>query len=226
MKKTYLPLVAACLLTASLTTARAESGGINIGVKGGTLGIGLEAGLDLSQYLGLRAGLNYLKFDFDSTISSIDYNFEPEFYNGSLLLDLHPFANAFRFTGGAYINNNEITVEGTYRRDLISPEFDRLAGLTSLLQVKGSVDFNTVAPYLGIGWTSNQTSRGWGVDLDLGIMFQGSPNVNELTIDDPWGAGETELAKRFLERERQAIEDELDKFQYYPVVSLAVTYKF
>jgi hypothetical protein len=92
--------------------------------------------------------------------------------------------------------------------------------------VKGSVDFNTLAPYVGIGWTSNKADRGWGVNVDLGVMFQGSPNVNELYIDDPWGIGSNDLVSDFLEDERQAIEDELDKYQYYPVASIAVTYKF
>ena len=225
MKKIYLTLAAVCLLT-TCTTASAESGDVSIGVKGGTLGIGLEAGLDLSGYFGLRAGINYLKFDFDTTISSIDYNFEPEFFNGSLLLDLHPFANSFRLTGGAYVNNNKVDVSGTYRRDLIPPEYDRFSEMINLAQVKGSVDFNSVAPYVGIGWTTNQNEPGWGVDLDLGVMFQGAPSVSELYVDDPWGLGDSELAKRLLEGERQAIEDELDKFQYYPVASVAVTYKF
>jgi hypothetical protein len=225
MKKTYFVLAAACLLIIS-TIAYAESGDVRIGVKGGTLGVGLEAGVDLSSYFGLRAGINYLKFDFDTTISNIDYNFEPEFFNGNLLLDLHPFSNSFRLTGGAYLNNNKVDVSGTYRKDLIPPEYDRFSNLVDLAQVKGSVDFNSIAPYVGIGWTSNQDGPGWGVDVDLGVMFQGSPSVNELYLDDPWGLGDTDLAKRLLEDERKAIEDELDKFQYYPVASIAVTYKF
>jgi hypothetical protein len=225
MKKAYLTLAAVCLLAIS-TSAVAESGDISIGVKGGTLGVGLEAGLDLSSYFGMRAGINYLKFDFDTTISDIDYNFEPEFFNGSLLLDMHPFANSFRLTGGAYLNNNKVDVNGIFRRDLIPAEYERFADMTNLAQIKGSVDFNSVAPYIGIGWTTNQNSPGWGVDLDLGVMFQGAPNVSDLSLDDPWGLGDTDLAKRLLAEERQAIEDELDKFQYYPVASVAVTYKF
>lgn len=226
MNKRYLTLAAGCLLALSTVAGAAEPGEFSIGVKGGTLGVGLEAGVDLSDYVGFRAGINYLKFDFDSTISNVDYNFEPEFFNGNLLLDYHPFANAFRFSGGAYINNNTIDVSGNYRKDLIPSEYDALGFLADQVGVKGSAEFDTFAPYVGIGWTTNQAGPGWGVDFDLGVMFQGAPTVSELTVDDPWGLGNTDLAKRFLEEERKAIEDDLEEFQYYPVASIAVTYKF
>ena len=226
MKKAYLTLVACCLLSLSTTAYAAELGEFTIGVKGGTLGIGLEAGVDLSDYVGFRAGVNYITFDFDTTISSVDYNFEPKFFNGDLLLDLHPFANSFRLTGGAYINNNTVDVTGNYRKDRIPPEYENLAYISDQIAVQGSVEFNTFAPYVGIGWSTNQDGPGWGVDLDIGIMFQGSPTVSDLTLNDPWGLGNTELGKRLLEEERKAIEDELDKYEYYPVASIAVTYKF
>ena len=59
MKKTYFVLAAACLLIIS-TIAYAESGDVRIGVKGGTLGVGLEAGVDLSSYFGLPRPLRWL----------------------------------------------------------------------------------------------------------------------------------------------------------------------
>ena len=214
-------------LLALAPTVQAEPDDVTLGLQGGTLGIGLTAGVDLADSFALRGGINYLKFDFDTTLGSIDYNFEPEFFNGSLLLDWHPFAGAFRLTGGTYINNNSVDVKGTYRRDLLPTGTANLAAtLSDLAPVKGSVDFNTFAPYLGIGWTSNKADSGWGVNVDLGVMFQGAPNVSELYIDDPWGFGNNSVARDFLNQERQAIEDELDKYQYYPVASVALTYKF
>jgi len=226
MKKAYLTVAAGCLLAVSTTTARAESGDISIGLKGGTLGLGVEAGVDLTEDFVLRGGINYLTFDFDSTISSIDYNFEPEFFSGSLLLDWYPFSSSFRLSAGAYLNNNTVAVEGTYRSELLPPEFASYAGQLSQAKVMGTVDFNSLAPYVGLGWTSNQHDQGWGVNMDLGIMFQGAPNVSELHIADPWGIGTDPRLNEFLDAERQAIEDELDKFQYYPVASISLSYKF
>ncbi|HHD56835.1 MAG TPA: hypothetical protein ENK89_04065, partial [Desulfobulbaceae bacterium] len=113
----------------------AGQGDVNVALKGGTLGVGAEVGIGLSEDFVLRGGVNYLKFDFDSTIDKVDYNMEPEFKNGSLLLDWHPFSGAFRLTGGVYLNNNEIDVDGTYRKDRIPDEYQKYAYLTDRVHV-------------------------------------------------------------------------------------------
>lgn len=225
MKSIFYTCVVVCLLGVS-TFSQAETGDVSLGVKGGTLGGGVEVGIDLSDYFALRGGVNYVSFDVDATISKIDYTFEPEFFNGSLLVDWHPFTNAFRVTAGAYLNNNTVDVNGTYRKDLIPEEFKRYADLVDLAHVKGTVDYNTFAPYVGLGWTSNKTGKGWGVNIDLGVMFQGAPKVSDLYIDDPWGIGDNSAVSTFLEEERLEIQDELDKYEYYPVASIELTYKF
>ncbi len=226
MKKTY-PFLVACSLVAINATAHAKSGQVSLGIKAGTLGGGLEVSMDINQYLELRAGINQINFDFDTTIGDIDYNFAPDFSTGSLMLDLYPFANAFRFTVGAYINNNEIDIDGTYRQDLLTPELARYADLIDQAHVVGLIEFDTFAPYLGIGWSSNHdsTSR-WGVNIDVGIMFQGAPQVTELRIEDPWGVGDLPVAEIFAQREREEIEKEIDEYEYYPVASLSLSYKF
>ena len=226
MKKNItLALVAGCLLSTT-TFVSADQGDFSIGAKAGTLGVGLEAGIEVSEYLGIRTGINYLKFSFDTTISNYDYDFEPEFYNIPLLLDWHPFGDSFRLTAGAYINNNTVDVEGTYRKDLIPTEYQQYSDIVDLARIKGTAEFDTFAPYLGMGWTSNHAGYGWGVNVDLGVLFQGSAEVTELYIDDPWGAGNHPAVQPLIEIERQAIEDELEQFSYYPVASMSVSYKF
>ncbi len=223
--RTIIAFAAGCLLSAA-TFACADQGDISIGVQGGSLGLGLEAGIELTEYLELRTGVNYLTFDFDTTISNFDYNFEPEFFNIPLLLDWYPFADSLRFTAGAYINNNTVEVAGNYRKDLIPEQYQQYADLADLATIKGTAEFNTFAPYLGMGWSSNHAQRGWGVNVDLGVLFQGSPQVTELYVEDPWGAGGHPAVQPVIEHERQAIEDELEKFEYYPVGSVSVSYKF
>ena len=216
-----------CLLTLTGTnTAFAAAGDVQVAVKGGTLGIGAEIGIGLTDSLVLRGGANYLKFNFDSTIDQVDYNMEPELKNGSLLLDWHPFANGFRLTGGIYLNDNEIHVDGTYRKDLVPDQYRQYAHLTDLAHVKGTVDFNTVAPYAGLGWESNHGKKGWGVAFDLGVMFQGEPKVSDLHVEDPYGLNTYPEVSEFLGRQKKAIEDDVSEFQYYPVASLTLKYNF
>ncbi|MCI5211174.1 MAG: hypothetical protein D3910_20860, partial [Candidatus Electrothrix sp. ATG2] len=223
MEKKYIFIVAGFLLAIS-SPAFAEPGQVGIAAKAGTLGFGFEVSVDVSRFMEIRAGYNQVTFDFDTTISRIDYNFSPEFSTGSLLVDLHPFANAFHFTLGAYLNNNTIDINGIYRQGLLSAKLRRYADLIDQARVVGLVEFDTFAPYLGIGWTSNHESLSrWGVNMDLGIMFQGSPQVTELHVEDPWGVGKHPVTQSFIEQERQLIEDEIDEYQYYPVASISIS---
>jgi len=206
--------------------SHAGQGDVNVALKGGTLGIGAEVGIGLSEDFVLRGGVNYLKFDFDSTIDKVDYNMEPEFKNGSLLLDWHPFGGAFRLTGGMYLNGNEIDVDGTYRKDLIPDGYQQYAHLADRVHVKGTIDFNDVAPYAGLGWTSNHGQKGWGFAFDLGVMFQGEPKVSKLYVDSPYGLEAQPEVVRFLDEQKRAIEDDVNEFRYYPVASLTLSYNF
>ena len=219
-------LLTCCVFLLYSQNSHAAQGDINLAVKGGTLGVGAEVGIDLSDELVLRGGVNYLKFDFDSTIDQVDYTMEPELKTGSLLLDYHPFNGAFRLTGGLYLNGNEINVDGVYRKDLIPAVYQQYGDLTGLARVKGTVDFNNIAPYAGLGWNSNHGEKGWGIAFDAGILFQGEPQVSDLSLETPFGLASHPDAIRFLEDQRQAIEDDLDQFKYYPVASLTLSYYF
>ncbi len=207
-------------------TGFADQGDIQVALKGGTLGVGAEISVGLTDSMILRGGADYMKFNFDSTIDQVDYNMEPELKNASLLLDWHPFANGFRLTGGVYLNNNKINIDGTYRKETIPGQYQQYAHFADAAHVRGTVDFNTIAPYAGLGWRSNHGKKGWGVAFDLGIMFQGEPNVSDLHTESNFDLESHPEVVRFLDEQKQAIEDDLDEFQYYPVASINLTYNF
>ncbi len=235
MEKRYVGIFCGLLL-AGAQPVLAEDGKVDLGIRGGTLGGGIELGIGLTDTVALRAGVNYLRFSFDSTISNIDYEMEPEFANGSLLLDWYPFDGVFRVTGGLFYNRNEVSLTGTPRRDTYLSGYEVPAGyahleyLADTVRVHGTVEFNTFSPYLGIGWNSNrERNPGWGIALELGVLFQGAPNVTSLyaTAAEPLGSYANHPAVlQALEEEKLAIEDDLENYQYYPVASLTINYTF
>ncbi|PIE69105.1 MAG: hypothetical protein CSA21_04205 [Deltaproteobacteria bacterium] len=235
MRKIFTGICGGAILFCGTTTL-AKQPSIDLGVRAGTLGGGLEAGLGLSDNVNLRAGFNYLTFSFDTTISNIDYKMEPEFKNLSLLLDWHPFGGGFKVIGGVFINNNEIKVSGKPRRDTlwqdytVPPQYNALRSLAETVEVNGSVDFNPVTPYLGLGWNSNvDREPGWGFGVELGVMFQGKPEVSTLTASaaPPLGYfADHPAVVLALEEEKQAIQNELDEFEYYPVAQFSINYTF
>ncbi len=227
MNKVRLTLSALFLLPgALLLTQPVQAGdmtGLGVGAKISTLGGGVEIAGTITDSLNLRLGLQGFSYDFDDTYSDIDYNADVDFFSGLLLADWFPFNNNFRLSAGVAVNNNELTVTGEPRNGTYN-----IGGVTypSALvgALTGTIDFNTVAPYAGIGYGGAFSDTGnWSFSFDLGVLFQGSPNVSYSAAGPLAGNA---IFQANLEQERKELEDDLDEYEYYPVLSLGVTYKF
>ncbi|MBU0945218.1 MAG: hypothetical protein KJ804_09530 [Proteobacteria bacterium] len=225
MEKKYLVL-AGCLFLLNSTQAVATEENFALGLKGGTLGGGVEATKVLSDDLVLRTGVNYLTFSIDSTIGDIDYEMEATYKNGNLLVDWHPFSGAFRISGGVFLNGNEVDVDGIVSKERVLGPIAQYLPLNDMVHVKGNVDFNSLAPYAGIGWRSNHGESGWGLACEFGVLFQGSAQVSDLYLQAPIDVNNTTNVQDFLSEQKKEIEDELDDYQYYPVASIMLMYNF
>jgi hypothetical protein len=90
--------------------------------------------------------------------------------------------------------------------------------------LKGNIDFNSVAPYAGLGWgNAASKSSKWGLTLDVGVIYQGTPDIT-LSADGSLSSNAAFLAE--LEKERQRLEDSFNEYKYYPVVSFGIYYRF
>jgi len=229
LKMKVLKLFSAIMLSfvflGTISSAQAEEG-LGVDIKAGTLGGGVELSTSLLDNTRIRGGFNYFTYSFDSTISDINYDFETDFNSLSLLLDWHPFGGSFYLSGGAYFNNNSISAEGTAEGAAIPSPISFLGGITDLVSITGEIEFQPVAPYAGLGWRSNNAEPGWGVGLDLGVLFQGAPDVTNLRVNGPVEVNSIREVRAFLAEQEEEIEDELSVFQFYPVVSLMLIYNF
>lgn len=196
---------------------------VAVGAKVGTPGIGGEITVGLNDNFNFRTGVNAFSYEYNGTESDVEYDFDLKLLSFPLLVDWHPFyGSGFRLTAGAYINSNELestaVPTGTY--DIGGVDYD--AGDVGSLT--GDVDFNSVAPFLGIGWGNavGEDTR-LSLALDLGVMFQGSPDV-DLDANGARASDDDFLAN--LKKEEESLEDDIEIFKYYPVVMLGLTYKF
>jgi len=228
MSYRYFLILAAitCSLLPGLSRNTHADEGVGLSVKAGTLGLGVELSTSLLPNTRLRGGFNYLSYSFDSTISNIDYEFEPEFNSLSLLFDYHPFSGTFFLSGGAYINNNSVGVTGSVSPPNVPTPYRDLAFLADMVSISGDVEFQPIAPYAGLGWRSNSGETGWGMALEFGVLFQGSPDVTNLRINAPVDVNNVSEVQDFLAEQEKEIEDELSRFEFYPVASALVTYHF
>jgi hypothetical protein len=223
MKLLKSSLVSASLLLGIAPSAFAGTGDVALGVKGGTLGIGAEVTVGLLPSLNLRSGYNAFNYDGTSTKNNIDYDYKLKLGSLPVLVDWHPFpASDFRLSTGLVFNNNKIDAtgkpQGSYSIGGTSYTAAQLGTLT------GKIEFNSTAPYLGIGW-GNAVSKGSPLSLscDVGVLFQGTPKVSLAAS----GAIATDATfKTNLAKEEATIRDTTDNIKYYPVVSLGLAYRF
>src|SRR5918992_1025302 len=79
----------------------------------------------------------------------------------------------------------------------------------------------SAAPYLGIGY-GRVAGAGVNFYADLGIMFQGSPQVSLAANCTTPGPACTSLQNQ-VAAERARLQDEVDRFKYYPVLNIGLT---
>lgn len=207
----FLGLVSCC------AAGVANANDLAITAKLGTLGMGIEGTFGLTEQFNARLGLNRFDYDTNENISDIEYDLDLKLKSVSLLADWHPFGSAFRFTAGLMSNGNEVTGSSSSDGLTIGDTFYPGIGLDAKL------DFDSTAPYLGIGWgNALAAGKGWGFNVDLGILYQGSGNVS-LT---PTGANASLVNPSDVSLEEQRFEDDIKNYKYYPVFSFGVSYKF
>ena len=220
--KTLFAAVAAVPLLFFPGVAPADT---SLGIRGGTLGGGVELSYAVSQRAALRLGTDRYNRTQTSTEDNIRYDAKLKLQTASLMFDLFPFANNFRMSLGAMSNGNKLTLKGkpTGGTFTINNVTYNAADVGSL---DAQVDFNKAAPYFGFGY-GRPVNGGLSLIFDLGVLFQGSPKSK---ITATCGAATPALTCSQLQSdaatEQARLEDSLHKFKYYPVISLGLAYTF
>lgn len=214
----------AFLFLLSGTAAWADVGVL---LKAGTLGAGLDVSVGMSESLGLRLQANGLSYEYDVTESDVEYSADLELKSAGLLLDWHPFSGVFRVSAGAYWNGNEATAVGrptggTYEINGVTYNAADIGSLN------GRIDFKRVAPYFGIGWASTpKAGRGMTFSFDLGVLYQGEPNVGLTTVCGPaLSTPQCDALRSNVAAEQASLKEELSDYKFHPVVSFGIGYRF
>src|SRR5699024_9578930 len=158
-------------------------------------------------YLNLAAQGNYLTFSHGINTSDADYDGDLTLASGGLLLKFFPFHGGFNLQAGAYYNANSVSVTG-------NPKDPSVPGTLS-----GDVKFRHFAPYAGLGWGNTVNEGRITFTVDLGVMFQGSPDVRlSTTSSDPTAIAE-------LHDYEKDLQNKVEDFQFYPVLRLGLAFK-
>ncbi len=213
-------LLAAMFLFIISTAGYAQS--TSLAVKASTLGAGIEAERSFSDSIGGRIGGNYYSASYSGTEDDIEYKFDLNLKSISFLVDWHPFKSGFRVSTGALYNGN--TIKGDAKSADEYEIGDTTFTAAQIGDLETEIDFNTFAPYLGIGWdTSFGKNNAFGFIIELGAAYQGTPKV-DFEVNGTFKNNALLLSE--LSKEEDNLQDELNNFKYYPVASIGVGYRF
>ena len=216
----YFMAAVAILALSSGSMAKAE--GLAVGAKVGTLGTGVELTGYALERLNLRFGLNYLTFDYSSEIDDIEYDMTPRFASAMALADWHAFGNNFRITAGVAVNQNEVKIKATPTENETIGDNEYTPEQIGTL--KGKAEYDNLAPYFGVGFgNAVKEDTTWTFSFDLGLIFQSTPSIS-LSSSGPYAHDPQFEAD--LESEEDEIQDEVDSWSIYPVLSFGVAYYF
>ncbi len=207
-------LVVLALLSAGVANADNDFG---LGVKVGTLGVGLEASWKPLPYMDIRIGTSSYDYDNDGRYGGINYDavFALDQYYATA--NFHFPISPMRISAGVYSNGNEFL--------LVNDQLQDIGGYQGALigTVTSKTTFSDTAPYLGIGFDFTLAGK-VGLNLDLGVLWQGEPEVT-LEVDGILG-DDPVFQQAVLDPERQALEADMSDFKAWPVISLGFVYKF
>jgi len=222
MRKSLLALVVATLLALPATLA---AQGFAVAGRAGTLGLGGEAALGLTDRLVLRGGLGLVPLEVDAssfleigddveatlTLPKTWFNVGADLYLGG----------GFRIGGGMLFKPDDFEASATVKSGTIEIG-DEEYEVNEVSKITAALDAKDQAPYALIGF-GKHTRSGIGLFLDLGVAFLGDPEIVLTAEGNPAVVGSAQF-KAELEKERQKIDEDLPPWvgKYWPIINLGI----
>lgn len=220
------PMLATLAFTLSLGLCGSAAlaggpGSLSVGATGGTLGFGPEVAYRLGPF-GARANAGFLAFQHEQRLDGIDYRGDVNLINAGVMADWYPFLYGLRISGGARWNGSDIDLSA--RPGSVVTIGGTAYTPAEIGRVRGTLDANPIAPVVSFGFVGDPIPF-LTLSAELGVMFQGAPEVSGLRASGGLLANDPALLAD-LEAEERHIERELDAYRFWPVAQLLVTYKF
>lgn len=216
-------------LLAALSASSAMAFEIGVAPRVGTNGYGLDLVTSVvPDTFNLRLGAYSYKLqkDFDNNEATFDTQLQLK--SAGLFADYHLFSGHLRLSAGALYNGNQLDVKTKPNKNG-QYVFNGNTYNASDFRGEGSLTFKKFAPYVGIGGGNNASSSGnWSFLWDIGAMYQNKGKV-KLNAEILNPLAPQSLKDQFaadLQAEEADLQKEVDKYKWYPVVSIGVGYKF
>ena len=188
----------------------------------GSNGLNLGYNQRFSEHWGGRAVL-FTGLQTDAKDIKVNGNkYDGEIKSGpgvGLFADFYPLRDSgFRITGGLLIGKNSLEDMKAKPRNGNYVFNGNSYSAAAVGKTGGEADYNSVAPYLGVGWASPQLAGRWRLMADLGVKYVGEGDA-KLTAT---GAANNAALRRDLAAEAKKFDDKA----YSAVASVGVSMSF
>jgi hypothetical protein len=192
----------------------------NFGLKIGTLGAGIEYEHRFNSAFGLRLNANILKLNFNATWENMNSKVDASMLTAGAIADYHPFDGGFRVSAGAYYDKGKLAFDATTDSGGFTMQGKDYTGQ---YRFDSQMLVNTLAPYLGIGWSSSKDDD-WKLTADLGILYHGKPKfrINKVTPLD----GQPTVPQSEIDKDNLAQDGAYRTYRLYPVISIGIQRRF
>ena len=222
-------LASLCAL-ASLCGAHAQDGrGFAADLSAGTTGVSAHGQLAVHPRLALRLGYNVLEFGRDDEeISGVSYSGDLEFAGFGGFVDLHPTRSPFTVIGGVFVGDKSAVLDAVPTEDVTLGDQTFTPEQVGLLT--GDAEFGDTALFAGLGYDPSLYRDGrLSLVVRAGVMFAGEPDVAldaSVLSDDSVPEEARDELRAALDAEEVILEDDIDDYAYYPVLTVGLGYRF
>jgi len=222
---------AAAILIASglgLSTAQAANpfhDRVAVGLGLGTEGIGgTVTAAVIPGRLNVNLGVSRFDHNFNFTADNANFNSKLTLGGEPITLSYYPFHGyGFNVQAGIIINQNSANVTGQPNAGGTYTINGATYTAAQVGTLSGKTNFNTVAPYIGVGWGNPVFgSSRWTFMANAGAMYEGNPNV---TLSATGAAANPQLASD-VRAAQNSVNSKLNFLNWWPVVSVELAYRF
>ena len=214
-------------------------GSFGVGVTAGTLGVGIQGAVSVTKLSNIRGGFNAFSYSDTFNKDGVTYNGTLKLRSAQVTWDQSlPHMGGFHISPGALLYNGNAgnataSVPSGQTFSLGSTTY--YSGAGNPINGTGTIGFNKAAPMvlLGFGNLLPRSSRHFGMSLEAGVVFEGSPNAKLNLAGTACATATTgcvnaatdPAVQANVQSEQTKLNNDLNPLKYYPVISLGISYK-
>ncbi len=216
--------VAACLALPVL--AHADDGThVGVALTAGLSGIGLDLGVNINPYVGVRATAADVSVSHNGSYStSVNWDAKVKLFQAGLLLDGYPFAGGFHLSAGIVKDGNKASLNGLPSSGGTYTFNGQDYPASQIASASANVDWGKTVPYVGLGWGNLAGSAGFHFTTDLGVLISGKPTA-AITATCAVNQVCNQLAAN-VAAEQAKLQNDVNKISVWPVLRFGVGYAF